>query len=130
MKSLTLKNPIPSKHLTVDEYFSALPPEAQVVLEQLRKTIRLASPQAEEVISYNMPAFKFHGILVYYAAQKNHIGFYPTASPIKAFMDELKDYKVSKGAIQFSMDKPIPKTLVKKIVQFRVAENLRKAKPK
>jgi uncharacterized protein YdhG (YjbR/CyaY superfamily) len=125
-----MKNTTLAKHKTVDDYFSTLSIESQNLLGKLRAAIRQAAPKAEEIISYNMPAFKYHGILVYYGAQKNHIGFYPTASPIKAFMDELKDYKVSKGAIQFPIDQPIPKTLVKKIVKFKVAENLQKVKLK
>jgi len=125
-----MKNTTLAKHKTVDDYFSTLSIESQNLLGKLRAAIRQAAPKAEEIISYNMPAFKYHGILVYYAAQKNHIGFYPTASPIKAFIDELKDYKVSKGAIQFPIDQPIPKTLVKKIVKFRITENLQKVKLK
>ena len=82
------------------------------------------------MISYNMPAFKLHGVLVYYAAYKSHIGFYPTASPMKAFKEELADYKTSKGAIQFPIEKAIPTNLVKKIVKFRINENLEKARLK
>ncbi len=74
---------------TVDGYLSALPKEVRDILGGLRKTIRQAAPQAEEVISYNMPAFKWNGLLVWYAAHKNHIGFYPRASAILAFKDEL-----------------------------------------
>jgi uncharacterized protein YdhG (YjbR/CyaY superfamily) len=125
MKSMNLE-----KHKTVEDYFSGLEKDVQMLLGQLRATIREAAPKAEEIISYNMPAFKYHGILVYYAAHKSHIGFYPTASPIKAFISELSKYKVSKGAIQFPIDQPIPKTLVKKIVKFRLNENLRKMKLK
>jgi uncharacterized protein YdhG (YjbR/CyaY superfamily) len=77
-----------------------------------------------------MPAFKFNGILVYFAGYKNHIGFYPTASGIEAFKDELSGYKSSKGAIQFPIDKPIPLDLITKIVKFRVVENLLRTKPK
>ena len=77
-----------------------------------------------------MPAFKFHGVLVYYAAHKQHIGFYPTASPMRVFKKELADYKTSKGAIQFPIEKPIPTALVKKIVKFRMNENLEKERMK
>jgi uncharacterized protein YdhG (YjbR/CyaY superfamily) len=115
-----------TKFKTVDEYFSALPPKTRNILKGLRKTIREVAPQAEELISYNMPAFKLHGMLVYYAAYDQHIGFYPTSSPMKVFKDELADYKTSKGAIQFPIEKTIPATLVKKIVRFRVKENLEK----
>ena len=115
---------------TVAEYFSAFPASTKKVLMKMRETIRQAAPQAEELISYNMPAFKLHGVLVYYAAYKSHIGFYPTASPMKAFKEELADYKTSKGAIQFPIEKAIPTNLVKKIVKFRINENLEKARLK
>ncbi len=99
-----------------------------MLLEEMRETIRQAAPRAEEVISYNIPAFKQNGILVYYAAHKQHIGFYPTSSGIRNFEKELVGYTTSKGAVQFPFNKPIPKTLVKKIVKFRVKENLEKSK--
>jgi uncharacterized protein YdhG (YjbR/CyaY superfamily) len=107
----------------VDEYASALPKKARTGLEELRKTIRQAAPQAEEVIHYNMPAFRYKGMLVWYACFKKHIGLYPKASAIAAFKDELSGYKTSKGAIQFPTDQSIPAGLVTKIVQFRVKEN-------
>ena len=113
------------KFRTVDEYLSRLPKTAKDNVEGLRKTIRRAAPQAEEVISYNMPALKWNGMLVWYAAFKKHIGFYPKASAILAFKEELKDYKTSKGAIQLPLEKTIPAALVKKIVRFRVEENER-----
>lgn len=112
---------------TVDEYFSSLPADAIEKLEGLRTAIKQVVPKAEEVISYNMPAFKQDGILVWYAAYKEHIGFYPAPAAIVAFKDELAGYKTSKGAIQFPVDKPIPKTLVKNIVKFRVKEHMEKA---
>ena len=100
------------------------------MLDSLRETILQAAPKAEEVISYNMPAFKLKKVLVYYAAHKEHIGFYPTSSPIKFFKDELAKYKTSKGAIQCPIDKRLPTTLIKKIVTFRVQETLEKEKTK
>jgi uncharacterized protein YdhG (YjbR/CyaY superfamily) len=118
------------KFKTVDEYFSALSPDAKNILKQVRNTIKQAAPQAPEVISYNMPAVKMHGILVYYAAHTEHIGFYPTASPIEVFKDELSTYKCSKGAIQFPIDKPMPLDLISKIVRFRVQQDQAKAKKK
>ena len=119
------------KHLkTVDEYFSALPKKQRDILEGLRKTIRQAAPQAEEVISYNMPAFKWNGVLVWYAAYKEHIGLYPRPSAIKAFTKELAGYKTSKGAIQFPIEQGIPTNLVKKIVKFRLKENEQEQKAK
>jgi uncharacterized protein YdhG (YjbR/CyaY superfamily) len=108
---------------TVDDYFSALPEQTRKRLDELRRTIRLAAPHAEEVISYSMPAFKWHGMLVWYAAFKKHLGLYPRPSAIAAFKDELTAYKTSKGAIQFPIDEPLPMGLVKKIVKFRVKEN-------
>jgi uncharacterized protein YdhG (YjbR/CyaY superfamily) len=111
------------KYQSVDEYLCALPEDIRNILEGLRKTIRQAAPAAEEVISYNIPAFKLNGMLVWYAAFKDHIGFYPRGSAIVAFKDDLTAYKTSKGAIQFPIGKGIPTNLVKKIVKFRVKEN-------
>ncbi|MBS1585707.1 MAG: DUF1801 domain-containing protein [Bacteroidetes bacterium] len=115
---------------SVEEYFASQPAAVQAILEEMRNTISQAAPKAQEVISYNMPAFKMHGVLVYYAAAKEHLGFYPTAEPIRVFADELAKYKTSKGAIQFPLDKPIPKTLIKKIVKYRLEEDEAKAKAK
>lgn len=115
---------------TIDEYIASFPYEVQVILQSLRQTIHQAAPDAIEIISYQMPAFHLNGNLVYFAAAKKHIGFYPTSSGVSAFQDKLTEYKTSKGAIQFPLDKPLPLTLVKKIVEFRVRENLAKAKPK
>ena len=119
-----------TKFKTVDEYLSALPANTKAILKEMRKTIKQAAPQAEELISYNMPAFRLNGMLVYYAAYKEHIGFYPVSSAIKAFQKELSDYKTSKGTIQFPIDRPLPFGLITKIVKFRVKENLEKAKSK
>jgi uncharacterized protein YdhG (YjbR/CyaY superfamily) len=115
---------------TTDEYIAMFPANVQAILQKLRSTIKKIAPSAEEVISYKMPAFKLNGMLVWFAAYKEHIGFYPTGSPIKVFKKELTPYKTSKGAIQFPIDKPIPLTLVKDIVKFRVKENLERAKVK
>jgi uncharacterized protein YdhG (YjbR/CyaY superfamily) len=119
-----------TKFSDINEYIASFPNDTQEILEQLRTTIRKAAPHAEEVISYQMPAFKYHGILVYFAGYKNHIGFYPTESGIKAFQKELSGFKYSKGAIQFPLDKRIPLELTSKIVKFRVKENLEKSKNK
>ncbi len=118
------------KPKTIDEYISGFPEDIQRLLELMRLTIKSIAPEAEETISYQMPAFKQNGILVYFAANKNHIGFYPTASPIVAFQKELSPYKHSKGAIQFPIDEPIPFDLVKNIVAFKVKENKAKIKSK
>jgi uncharacterized protein YdhG (YjbR/CyaY superfamily) len=115
---------------TIDEYHAEFPQEVRNQLDTLRKTIAKAAPKAQEVISYNMPAFKQHGILVYYAAAKKHIGFYPTAWPIVAFKKELEGYQTSKGAIQFPLDQKLPLALITKIVKFRVTEDLEKEKLK
>jgi uncharacterized protein YdhG (YjbR/CyaY superfamily) len=112
------------KFKTVGEYIAAQPETARTRLEELRKTIRQAAPQAEEAMSYNIPAFKYNGaVLVWYAAFKKHIGFYPKASGITEFKKELAGYKTSKGAIQFPLDKSAPASLVKRIVKFRVKQN-------
>lgn len=115
------------KYTTVDEYIASFPPDVQALLNEMRTLVTQAAPKATEVISYNMPAIKQNSVLVYYAAAKEHIGFYPTASPIIAFADALGKYKTSKGAIQFPTDKPIPKKLVKDIVKYRLAEDAEKA---
>jgi uncharacterized protein YdhG (YjbR/CyaY superfamily) len=106
----------------IDEYIATFPNNIQVVLQELRQTIRDAAPEAEETISYQIPAFKLNGILVWFAAFKNHIGFYPKASAIVSFKKKLSDYEVSKGTIRFRLDKPIPFDLVRKIVKHRVKE--------
>lgn len=111
---------------TIDEYITGVPVEVQAMLEKLRQTIRTAAPDATEKISYRIPTFYLNGNLVHFAAFKHHIGFYPTSSGVSAFQDELSKYKTSKGAIQFPLDKPLPLELVKKIVGFRVTENLKK----
>jgi uncharacterized protein YdhG (YjbR/CyaY superfamily) len=113
-----------------DEYIAMFPANIREILQKLRATIKKAAPNAEEVISYKMPAFKLNGMLVWFAVNKEHIGFYPTASPIVAFKKELVNYKTSKGAIQFPIEKPLPLKLVKDIVQFRIKENLNKQKLK
>lgn len=114
------------QYKTIDEYIKTFPANIQSILEKMRQTIREAAPGAIGAISYQMPAFKLNGVLVYFAAHKNHIGFYPTSLGIEAFKAELAPYKWSKGAVQFPLDKPIPYDLVKKIVIFRVKENSKK----
>jgi uncharacterized protein YdhG (YjbR/CyaY superfamily) len=111
-----------------EEYIVAFPVETQKRLELIRKTIKKAAPQAVEVISYGMPSFKLNGQLLYFAAFKNHIGFYPMATGLEAFSSLLSEYKWAKGSIQFPLSKPIPLDLITNIVRFRVQENLAKAK--
>jgi uncharacterized protein YdhG (YjbR/CyaY superfamily) len=110
----------------IDEYIAIQTPEVQILLEQMRQTIQKAAPEAEEVISYNMPACKYHGMLVYFAAYKNHIGFYATPTGHSEFKDELSAYKQGKGSVQFPLSKPLPLDLISRIVAFRVKENLKK----
>jgi uncharacterized protein YdhG (YjbR/CyaY superfamily) len=114
----------------IDSYILAQPIEVRERLEAIRHAIKSAAPKAEEVISYNMPAFKLHGMLVYFAVFKHHIGFYPFTTAITEFQKELSVYKGAKGSVQFPLDKPVPITLIKKIIKFRVKENLEKFKSK
>jgi len=114
----------------IDEYIAQFPKDVQEILQELRATIRAAAPEAEEAISYQMPTFKLKGYLVYFAAYKNHIGFYPVPRGIEAFKEELSAYKGGKGTVQFPIDKPLPLELISKIVRYRVAENLEKAAAK
>lgn len=116
--------------VSIDQYIATFPKEIQKILEEVRATIRSSAPDAKEVISYQMPCFSQEGNLVYFAAWKDHIGFYPTSSGIQAFKQELSIYKSSKGSVQFPIDKPMPLELMRKIVKYRVAENLRKAEQK
>ncbi|GAP12644.1 uncharacterized conserved protein [Longilinea arvoryzae] len=115
---------------TIDEYIAAFPPDVQAKLQELRAAIRAAAPDAEERISYQMPAYYLKGNLVYFAAFTHHIGFYPTSSGIAAFQKEIEGYASSKGAVQFPINKPLPLELVDKIVRYRVAENLKNAAKK
>lgn len=110
----------------IDEYISSQPAKARASLEKLRQIIKNAAPEAEEVISYQMPAYKFLGVLVYFAAFKDHLSFFPTSSGVQAFKHKLKNYNCSKGTIRFPVDKPIPEKLISEIVRFRVKENLAK----
>jgi uncharacterized protein YdhG (YjbR/CyaY superfamily) len=112
-----------AQYATIDEYIKTFPTEIQRILEKMRRSIHEAAPEATEEISYQMPTFKLNGNLVYFAAFKNHIGFYPTPSGTGSFQKELSPYKGGKGSVRFPLDKPIPYDLVKKIVAFRVKEN-------
>lgn len=118
------------KWKNIDAYHAQFPKNIQTILQQLRKTIIQAAPNATEIISYGMPAFKLNKTLVYYAVCKDHIGFYPTPKPIEEFKKELEKYKTSKGAIQFPMNQPLPFSLIKAIVKFRVEEDAQFDKPK
>ncbi len=118
------------KFKDVEEYISSQTGLKRTRLEKIRMTIKKAVPEAKEVISYQMPAFKFNGMLVWFAAHSNHIGFYPGASGIEAFKEELSIYKGAKGSVQFPLDKPLPLGLITKIAKFRATENLQKVKTK
>ncbi|HWC54057.1 MAG TPA: DUF1801 domain-containing protein [Chitinophagaceae bacterium] len=121
---------MPRKPNSINEYIATFPVQTRKLLRQMRVTIKKAAPKAEEVISYGMPAFKFHGLLVWFAAYTRHIGFYPRVSAIQAFKKEIAKYKNAKGSVQFPLHKPLPLALIKKMVQYRVKENLEKIKMK
>lgn len=113
-----------TKAKTVDEYLAALSDDQRAVLERLRRSIRAAAPNAEECISYQIPAFRLNGMLVAFGATPNHCAFYPmSSSTVEAHRDELKEYKTSKGTIRFLPDNPLPAALVRKLVKARIAEN-------
>ncbi len=116
------------KYLTIDDYIKTFPEDIQEVLQTIRQTIKEAAPAAEEVISYKMPAFKQNGILVWFAAFKNHIGFFPKVNAINKFERELSKFETSKGTIRFPLDKKIPLGLIFKITKFRVKEELERSK--
>ncbi|MBU5484401.1 DUF1801 domain-containing protein [Clostridium sp. MSJ-11] len=115
---------------SIDEYILQFSPEIQEKLQALRKVIKESAPDAEEKMSWQMPTFVLHGNLVHFAVHKKHIGFYPGASGIDGFKPKLSEYKGSKGAVQFPIDKPLPYELISEIVRFRVAENIKKAESK
>ena len=128
-KVLKIRNnmdkPLTIKFTSVDEYLSSIPPEKRKMIEELRAVINQTVPQAEEIISYNMPAFRYHGILLYYAAHKEHIGFYPGNSKlIVSLKDELKDLETSKGTIKFPFSRPLPVNLIRRIAEQRASENV------
>jgi uncharacterized protein YdhG (YjbR/CyaY superfamily) len=108
---------------TVDEYLAALSEKERAVLSNIRKTIKATAPKAEEAISYGMPGYKYHGMLVYFAAFKNHCSFFSGTSMMEKFGKEVEKYKTSKGTMQFTVDKPIPASLIKKIVKERMKQN-------
>ena len=114
----------------VDAYIARFPDDVQEILQKVRVTIREAAPEAKEVISYQMPAFHLHGNLVYYAAWKNHIGFYPPITGNEQLWKEASVYAGEKGNLQFPLDQPIPYDLITRIVQQRVKENLDRAAQK
>ncbi|WP_178018889.1 DUF1801 domain-containing protein [uncultured Paenibacillus sp.] len=111
---------------TIDEYIAQSPPEIQDRLQQIRKAVREAAPNAVEKISYQMPTFETEGrVLVHFAAFKNHIGFYPTPSGTEEFAEALSKYKGGKGSVQFPLNQPLPLDLIRRIALFRLEENRR-----
>ena len=114
---------------TIDEYISTFPEDVQRILNELRQTIKEAAPEAQETINYQIPTFTLNGNLVHFAAFEKHIGFYPTPSGMEAFKQELSRYKGAKGSVQFPIDEPLPLPLIRRIVEYRVKENLAR-KPK
>jgi uncharacterized protein YdhG (YjbR/CyaY superfamily) len=114
----------------IDEYIGAFPNDVQEILEKIRATIQKAAPDATEKISYSMPAFEQNGIVVYFAAYKNHIGLYALPSGHESFKEELSKYKSGKGSVQFPLNQPMPFELITRIVKFRVKENIEKVKKK
>jgi uncharacterized protein YdhG (YjbR/CyaY superfamily) len=116
------KNDHPS---TIDEYIAQFPEDVRHILARIREVIKESAPEAEEKISYDMPAFYLNGGLVWFGAYKRHIGFYPKTSGMGAF-EELSSYKGTKGSLHFPLDQPMPYDLIRKIVKVRVAENLKK----
>ena len=119
------------KFKSVEEYLASIPQNKRVFLEEIRNAIKQIVPQAEEIISYNMPAFSYYGILLYYAVYRDHIGFYPgNAKLITLLSDELKGFETSKGTIKIPFKEPLPIDLIKKITEMRAGENLERFKKK
>ena len=119
-----------SRPTTFEGYVKGCPAEVRKRLETIRKIVQKTAPTAVEVISYGMPGYKLNGMLLWFAAHTNHIGFYPKASGIIAFKKELSAYKGSTGSVRFPLDSPLPVAVIEKIVKFRTSENLEKAKKK
>ena len=123
-----MKKTAPAKN--VDEYLAGVPKETHAVLEKLRQTIKAAAPMAVEGISYQMPMYKHHGMVIGFAAFKNHCSIFPGAAITESFKKELKGYSTSKGTVRFSADKPLPAALVRKLVKARIKENEARAAKK
>jgi uncharacterized protein YdhG (YjbR/CyaY superfamily) len=117
----------PQKPKDIDGYISQFPADVQAILEKVRATIRQAAPEAKETISYLMPAFKLHGMLVYFAAWEKHIGLYPPISGDKALEKAVARYAGPKGNLQFPLDEPIPYDLIERIIKLRVKQDSVKA---
>lgn len=116
--------PVKARPKSITEYIDAAPKEAQKKLREMRACIRGAAPGAKESLKWGMPAFSYRRILVIFAGFKNHVGFYPTPSAVKAFTKELAKFATAKGSIQFPLKKPLPVGLIRKITKFRVRESM------
>ncbi len=114
----------------IDSYIKAAPKEARALLKQMRTVVKKAAPEAKEAISYGIPTYKLNGHLVHFGAFKDHISFFPTSSGVSAFKQQLSKYRTAKGTIQFPLDKPLPLSLIKRIVVFRLKENASKRQRK
>jgi uncharacterized protein YdhG (YjbR/CyaY superfamily) len=123
-------DPKPAAPKTIDEYIARFPMDVQQILQEIRRTIRQAAPQAQETIKYQIPTFTLKGNLVHFGAYKRHIGFYPPPGATGSFKDELAIYAGEKGNLKFPLDKPMPLDLIRRIVLLRVKENLEKAETK
>ena len=121
---MVTNRPVPA---TIDEYIQASPPQVRPILQRIRRTVRAAAPEATEVISYRMPAFKLHGILLYFAAFQNHIGLYPPVAGDPKLVKAAAPYAGEKGNLRFPLDEPIPYDLIERIVKHRVKQNVAKA---
>jgi uncharacterized protein YdhG (YjbR/CyaY superfamily) len=117
-----------NNYQTIDDYLATCTPASKLQLQKLRELIREIAPAAQETIKYLMPTFTLNGNLIHFAAFKNHIGLYPTPSPILAYSKELSKYKKSKGAIQFPINEPLPLDIIRKIILYRVNQNMQKTK--
>ena len=120
----------PKKAKDIDDYILQFPADVQAILQKVRATIGSAAPEAKETISYMMPAFKQHGILVYFAAWQKHIGLYPPISGDKTLAKAIARYAGPKGNLQFPLDEPIPFDLIERIVKLRVKQDTAKAQAK
>lgn len=113
---------------SIDEYIAAFPAETQKVLQEIRELIATLAPEATETISYTIPTFDMNGRhLVHFAGYEKHVGLYPTPSGMDTFKDDLAPYKTGKGSVQFPLGEPLPKELIRRIVEFRIGEGIRKA---
>jgi uncharacterized protein YdhG (YjbR/CyaY superfamily) len=115
---------------SINEYIATFPEDIQAKLQEIRQTIKAAAPNATEKIAYAMPTFFLKGNLVHFAAFKSYIGFYPAPRGIEAFQEELSKYKGAKGSVQFPIDEPMPLDLIRRIVEYRVSDNLQAAEEK